>query len=138
MEEMMSSVNRVILMGHLGQDPEARQLPSGKLVVNFSLATNRRIKEGDGLRSETDWHRIVAFDKVAELSRDYLKKGRPVYIEGRLCHREWEDREGKKRRTTEVIAENLQFLPDGRRDGDAPAARTNGNARAPVSAEIPF
>lgn len=142
----MQGINRVIVAGHLGGDPEARSLPSGKAVANFSLATNRRFKDQSGaLRDDTEWHRVVVFDRLAELSRDYLRKGRLVYVEGRLQTREWEDREGKKRTTTEIVADNLQLL-GGPRDGDdgvtrrvLPAASpAQGSSAEVVAQDVPF
>jgi single-strand DNA-binding protein len=129
-------MNRVTLAGHLGRDPEIRATPSGRMVATFSVATNRRYKSEDGQTQEqTQWHRIVAFGRPAELSRDYLKKGRAVLLEGRLQTREWEDKEGRKRETTEIVMENLWFLPGGER-GDASGLASAGSG--PREAEIPF
>jgi single-strand DNA-binding protein len=113
----MGGINKVMLIGNLGQDPETRALPSGRLVANFSIATNRRFKDKEGqLQQQTEWHRVVAYGRTAELSRDYLQKGRQVFVEGRLQSREWQDKEGHKRTTTEVIIENLQLLGSARQD----------------------
>ena len=98
-------VNRVILVGHLGGDPEMRYTSSGTPVTNFSLATNERWNNQNGERQErTEWHKIVTWSKLAEISNQYLTKGQLVFIEGRIQTREWDDRDGNKRRTTEIIA----------------------------------
>jgi single-strand DNA-binding protein len=107
----MASVNKLILVGNLGRDPELRYTQSGQAVANFTLATTERFSNRDGDRQErTEWHRIVAWGRTAELCAQYLSKGRSVYIEGRLQTREWEDKEGQKRRTTEITAQTVQFL----------------------------
>lgn len=142
----MQGINRVIVAGHLGGDPETRSLASGKIVANINIATNRRFKDGSGaMRDETEWHRIVLFDRLAEVTRDYLRKGRPVYVEGRLQTREWEDREGKKRTTTEIVADNLQLLGAREADDEVTPSRSallatttsspNGQA---IAQEVPF
>ena len=108
------SVNKVILVGNLGRDPEMRHTQSGRPVANFTLATNERWRDRDGQQQErTEWHRIVLWDRLAEVATDYLAKGRQVYIEGRIQTREWEDRDGNKRYTTEIVGLNMQML--GRR-----------------------
>ena len=114
-------VNRVILVGRLGRDPEMRYTGSGAPVVNFSLATNERWSDQDGGRQErTEWHNIVVWSKLAEICNQYLTKGQLVYIEGRLQTREWDDRDGNKRRTTEVVASGMQMLsPRNQADGPA-------------------
>lgn len=107
----MASVNKVILVGNLGRDPELRYTQNGQAVANFSLATTDRWNSKEGQREErTEWHRIVAWGKTAELCAQYLGKGRSVYLEGRIQSREWEDREGQKRNTTEIVAQTIQFL----------------------------
>jgi single-strand DNA-binding protein len=121
----MASVNKVILIGNLGRDPELRYTQGGQAVANFTLATTERFPGKDGERQErTEWHRIVAWARTAELCAQYLSKGRSVYIEGRLQTREWEDKEGQKRRTTEIVAQTVQFL--GGRDGGGSAPRSSG------------
>jgi single-strand DNA-binding protein len=112
-------VNKVILVGNLGRDPEIRSLPSGQPVANFTLATNRRWKDRDGNRQEkTEWHNIVVYGKQAEIAGQYLRKGRQIFVEGRLETRSWEDRQsGEKRFKTEVICDNFQML--GGRGGGA-------------------
>jgi single-strand DNA-binding protein len=132
----MGGYNRVILIGHLGRDPETRATPSGRVVVTFSLATNRAYKDKDGqTQKQVEWHRIVGYGRVAEIVRDHLRKGREVCVEGRLQTREWQDKDGHRRWTTEVILENLQFLGGGRRD-EAPAL--DGARSGPQEAEVPF
>ena len=112
------SVNKVILVGHLGRDPEVRAIPSGQSVCNFSLATTERFTGRDGQsREQTEWHNIVAWGKQAELCGQYLKKGRQVFVEGRITSREYEARDGSgKRQRTEIVAQRVQFL------GGRPAA----------------
>jgi single-strand DNA-binding protein len=112
----MASLNKVILIGNLGRDPELRYTASGQPVATFTLATNEAWTNRNGEREErTEWHRIVAWGKLAERCSEYLSKGRQVYVEGRLQTREWEDKEGGKRRTTEITAQQLLML--GRREG---------------------
>ena len=104
-------VNKVILIGNLGQDPELRSTPSGTSVATFTLATNESWTDRDGAKQErTEWHRIVAWGKLAEICGQYLRKGRQVYIEGRLTTRSWEDRQGNQRKTTEIVAQQMLML----------------------------
>ncbi len=111
-------VNRVILVGHLGGDPEMRYTSSGTPVTNFSLATNERWNNQDGERQErTEWHKIVTWSKLAEISNQYLTKGQLVFIEGRIQTREWDDRDGNKRRTTEIIASDMRMMSPRSSDG---------------------
>jgi len=113
----MASVNKVILIGNLGRDPETRYAPSGGAICNVRIATTRNWKDkatGEK-REETEWHSVVFYDRLAEIAGEYLKKGRPVYVEGRLKTRKWQDKEGQDRYTTEIIAESMQLL--GSRDG---------------------
>ncbi len=127
-------VNKVILVGNLGRDPESRSLPSGQSVVNFSLATSRRYKDRDGNRKdETEWHNIVCFGKSAEIAAQYLTKGKMIFVEGRIQTRSWDDKDGKKQYRTEIICENFQMLGSkgdgqggGRSGGGAPSADTGG------------
>ncbi len=137
----MASVNKVILIGNLGRDPELRYTQSGQAVTNFSLATTDRFSNKSGEREErTEWHRIVAWARTAELCAQYLAKGRSVYVEGRLQTREWEDKEGQKRRTTEVVAQTVQFL-GGPRDGQQagpPPDRGGSAPDTPPTDDIPF
>jgi single-strand DNA-binding protein len=115
----MASVNKVILVGNLGRDPEMRYMPSGDALASFSIATTDTWKDKSGQRQErTEWHRISMFGKQAEVAGQYLKKGSSVYIEGRLQTRKWTDKEGHERNTTEVVADRMQML----------GGRTGGNA----------
>jgi single-strand DNA-binding protein len=113
---MAGGVNKVILIGNLGADPEVRFTPSGQAVANFRIATSESWNDKSGQKQErTEWHRIVVWGKLAELCGEYLKKGRQCYVEGRLQTREWTDKEQKKNYTTEVVANQVVFL--GGRDG---------------------
>ena len=115
---MAAGVNKVILIGNLGRDPELRYTQSGQAVANFTLATTESWNKREGGREErTEWHRIVAWGRTAELCAQYLSKGRTVYVEGRLQTRDWEDREGNKRTTTEINAQTVQFLGAPRGSG---------------------
>jgi single-strand DNA-binding protein len=108
------SVNKVILVGRLGQNPEVRYTPSGAAVANFSLATNESWTDKSGQKQErTEWHRIVVWGKLAELCSQYLSKGRQAYVEGRLQTRQWQDKDGQTKYTTEVQAQTVQFLGSG-------------------------
>ena len=122
-------VNKVILIGNLGSDPELRTTPSGTSVATFTLATNRSWTDRDGAkREETEWHRIVAWAKLAEICGQYLSKGRQVYIEGRLQTRSWKDKNDIERKTTEIVAEQMQML--GSR-GDGPRPGGGGQTGTP-------
>lgn len=111
-------LNKVMLIGNLGRDPEVRSTPSGQPVASFSLATNRRWKDRDGNRQEqTEWHNIVVWGRQAEIAGQYLAKGRQIYVEGRLQTRSWEDKQsGEKKYRTEIVCDNFQML-GGRGDG---------------------
>jgi single-strand DNA-binding protein len=110
-EEIMAGVNKVILVGNLGADPEVRYLNTGTAVANFRMATTENIRNKEGEREpRTEWHRVVAFGRLAEICGEYLNKGKQVYVEGRLRTRSWDDRDGNKRWTTEVIVINMQML----------------------------
>ncbi len=104
------SVNKVILIGNLGKDPEVRYTQSGTAVTNFTMATSRSFKKDGEKVDETEWHRVVAFGRTAEVCGEYLNKGKQVYVEGRIQTREWEDKEGNRRWTTEIIIERMQML----------------------------
>ena len=107
----MAGVNKVILVGRLGADPEVRYIGSGTAVANFNMATSSSYTDKSGEKTEkTEWHRIVAFGKLGEICGEYLAKGKQVYIEGRLQTRDWEDRDGNKRKTTEIVAGTMQML----------------------------
>ena len=124
----MGSLNKVMLIGRLGKDPEIRYTQSGSAVANFSLATSEFSKDKQGQKQErTEWHNIVAWEHLADLAQNYLKKGKQVYIEGRLQTRSWEDPQGQKRYTTEIVASTMQFL-DGGKEGGNP--NSSGNSQA--------
>jgi single-strand DNA-binding protein len=108
----MASVNKVIILGNLGRDPEVRYTPSGSAVCNLRIATTRNWKNRDSgeRQEETEWHSVVLYDRQAEIAGEYLKKGRPVYIEGRLKTRKWQDKDGNDRYTTEIVADSMQLL----------------------------
>ena len=130
----MPSVNKVILMGNLGRDPEVRFMPNGDAVCNFSIATTDSWKDKAGERQEkTEWHNIVMYRRLAEIAGEYLKKGRPVYLEGRLQTRKWQTKEGQDRYTTEVIADSMQML--GGRDG-APAQESQASSQPDTKNEF--
>jgi single-strand DNA-binding protein len=116
----MAGVNKAILIGNLGKDPELRYTPSGQAVASFSLATSEKWRDKDGnMQDRTEWHNIVVWGRQAEVAKEYLAKGRPVYIEGRIQTRSWQDKDGNTRYTTEIISQRMQFL--GSRDQGAPA-----------------
>ena len=116
----MASINKVILIGNLGRDPEVRYTPNGAAICNITIATTRNWKDKNSgeKMEETEWHRVVFFDRLAEIAGEYLKKGRPVYVEGRLKTRKWTDKDGVEKYTTEIMAENMQLL-GGREGGSA-------------------
>ncbi len=113
----MASVNKVILIGNLGRDPEVRYAPSGSAICNVTLATSRQWKDKTSgeKQEETEWHRVVFYDRLAEIAGEFLKKGRPVYVEGRLKTRKWTDKDGVEKYTTEIVADQMQLL--GSREG---------------------
>ena len=137
----MASVNKVILIGNLGRDPETRYMPSGEAVVNIALATTDNWKDKNGEKQErTEWHRVVIFGKLAEIAAEYLKKGSQVYFEGGLRTRKWTNKEGQDQYTTEIVADKMQML--GSRSGGstrmddeavAPPARNPRPAAAPAN-----
>ena len=129
----MASVNKVILVGNLGRDPETRYAPSGSAICNITMATTRQWKDkaSGERREETDWHRVVFFNRLAEIAGEYLKKGRSVYVEGRLQTRKWQDKDGKDQWTTEVIADQMQML--GGREGGG-GGGDGGFSREPAMA----
>lgn len=138
-------INKVILVGNLGRDPEVHTASSGNIVTQLSLATSRRVKNPDGAYGdEVEWHRVVCFSRTAEVARDYLSNGKQIYVEGRLRTRKYTDKQNIERYLTEVICEKLQML--GRRDdGAAPAAapaaapQHSAPAAAPMTDdEVPF
>ncbi|MBZ4415210.1 single-stranded DNA-binding protein [Myxococcus sp. RHSTA-1-4] len=127
---MAGGVNKVILIGNLGADPEVRFTPGGQAVANFRIATSDSWTDKNGQKQErTEWHRIVVWGKLAELCGEYLKKGRQCYIEGRLQTREWTDKENRKNYTTEVVANSVTFLGGGGRDAGEGMSGGGGGRR---------
>jgi single-strand DNA-binding protein len=146
----MASVNKVIIVGNLGRDPEVRYSPEGGAICNMSLATTSTWKDkaSGERREETEWHRVVMYNRLAEIAGEYLRKGRPVYIEGRLKTRKWQDKDtGADRYSTEIVADQMQML-GGREGGEgggggggnydeAPARGAGGGASRPAAAARP-
>jgi single-strand DNA-binding protein len=137
----MAGVNKVILIGNLGKDPELRYTPSGQPTASFSLATTEKWTDKNGQRQErTEWHNIVVWGKLAELVNQYLKKGRSAYVEGRISTRSWDDRDGNKKYRTEIVAREIQFLggPGQASSGDAaqdsPEPASKGGVEPPAEA----
>jgi single-strand DNA-binding protein len=127
---MARGINKVILVGHLGQDPQSRAMPSGKSVVNLRVATTDqwRDKATGENKENTEWHNVVMFDRLAEIAAEYLRKGSQIYVEGKLRTRKWQDREGQDRYTTEIVANEMQMLggrsgSGGSYERSAPPAR---------------
>jgi single-strand DNA-binding protein len=122
----MASVNKVIIVGNLGRDPEIRYTPNGSAVCNVTIATSRvrKNKDSGDKTEDTEWHRVVFFDKLAEIAGEYLKKGRSVYVEGRLQTRKWQDKDGVEKYTTEIVASEMQML--GSREGMGQGAAGGG------------
>ena len=140
-------VNKVILVGNLGRDPEVRTTPSGQPVASFSLATNRRWRDREGNRQEqTEWHNIVCWGRQAEIAGQYLTKGKQIYVEGRLQTRSWDDKQsGEKRYRTEIVCDNFQMLGTRGDMGSSDAYSSRGAAAAsqvadagPEDDDIPF
>lgn len=140
----MASVNKVILVGNLGRDPEVRYMPNGDAVCNFSIATTDTWKDKTGEKQErTEWHSIVMYRKLAEIAGEYLKQGSPVYIEGRLQTRKWQTKEGQDRYTTEIISDKMQMLgskTDASQQKDtAPKQKSNDASNfEDIPDDIPF
>ena len=149
------SVNKVILVGRLGRDPETRYTGAGQAVCNFSLATDESFKDRSGERQKrTEWHKIVVWGKQAEIAQQYLKKGAQIYLEGRIQSREWNDKEGQKRTSFEIVATNFRMLgsrsesvggashasaPAGNHEADSPAPPADDQSGPEVTDEdIPF
>lgn len=131
----MAGVNRVILIGNLGRDPEIRQLENGAKVASFSLATTESYKGKDGNRvDQTEWHNIVLWRGLAEVAEKFLKKGNTIYVEGKIRTRSWEDKEGNKRYTTEIIGDNMTMI-GGRKDQDGTPA-PGGSTSIPEQPDI--
>jgi single-strand DNA-binding protein len=130
----MAGINKVILIGNLGKDPELRYTPGGQAVASFSLATSEKWRDKDGvMQDKTEWHNIVVWGRQAEVAKEYLAKGKQVYIEGRIQTRSWEDKEGNKRYTTEIVGQRMQFL--GTRDSGKEAP-SDMPAEAPPVGDI--
>jgi len=150
----MASVNKVILIGNLGKDPETRYMSNGEAVTNITLATTDTWKDKNGEKQEkTEWHRVTFYRKLAEIAGEYLKKGRSVYIEGSLATRKWTDKQGVERYTTEIIASDMKMLgnrgagtgstdSDESHDNHTPPSSGNGKAPGPTGfddlEDIPF
>jgi len=131
---MAQGINKVILIGNLGNDPELKSIPSGNSVCEFSLATNESWTDKSGQKQDrTEWHRIVVWGKTGENCAKYLSKGRQCYVEGRLRTRSWEDKEGNKRYTTEIVASTVQFLGGGQG-----GSSSGGGERNASQDDIPF
>jgi len=143
---MARGINKVILVGNLGKDPETRYMPNGKAVTDFSIATSEswKDKQTGEQREQTEWHSVVMYDRLAEIAAEYLRKGSQVYIEGKLRTRKWQDKEGRDRYTTEVISNEMQMLGSrggggaGTESRSEPRATGGGGERAaPASAPAP-
>ncbi len=132
---MARGVNKVILIGNLGKDPEIRYTQNGTAVVNFTLATTDSWTKDGETNERTEWHNIVAWARLAEICNQYLQKGKQVYIEGRIQTRKWEDRDGNTRYTTEIVAQNMQML-GGRGDDDSRVSKQH--PADPGADDIPF
>jgi single-strand DNA-binding protein len=140
---MARGINKVILVGNLGADPETRYMPSGKAVTNIRIATSEgwKDKQTGDMQERTEWHRVVLFDKLGEIAAEYLRKGSQVYIEGSLRTRKWQDKEGKDQYSTEIVAREMQMLGSrgGAGGGEGRAERrpaaVEDRASAPVSAD---
>ena len=133
---MAGSINKVILIGRLGRDPEMRYTPGGKAVTNFTMATSESWKDDSGEKQEhTEWHRIVMWGKMAELADKHLSKGSQVYIEGKISTKEWTDKEGVKRYTTEIVASHMTFLGE---KGEGKSHEAPADDSADPCTDIPF
>ena len=132
----MGSVNKVILLGRLGADPELRYTGGGQPVANFRIATTERIKRNENWEERTEWHRVVVWGKLAENCSQYLSKGREVYVEGRLQTRQWNDQNGNTRYTTEIVAREVVFLSGGRQQ-NGPGQSAGPQANEPPPPEVP-
>ncbi len=134
----MASINKVIIIGNLGKDPEVRYMPSGSAICNITVATTRQWKNKDSgeKMEETEWHRVSFFDRQAEIAGEYLKKGSSVYVEGRLKTRKWTDKEGVERYTTEIVSDVMQLL-GSRQGGGAPSGGDDDGGYTERSAPAP-
>lgn len=140
----MASVNKVIVLGNLGKDPEMRYTPNSEAVCNFSIATTENWKDKDGVKKEkTEWHNIVMYRKLAEIAGEYLKKGSAVYLEGKLQTRKWQTKEGQDRYSTEIIADQMQMLGGKSAPSEVSAKpirehKTQPNTFDDLEQDIPF
>lgn len=143
---MSRGINKVILVGNLGADPDVRYMPNGKAVTNIRIATSEQWKDretGDQ-KEKTEWHTVVLFDKLGEIAGEYLRKGSQVYIEGSLRTRKWQDKEGKDRYSTEIVARDMQMLGGRAQGGERPARQERAHASEPAPAgefddlDVPF
>jgi len=134
---MAKSLNKVMLIGRLGQDPEIRYTQDGTAVATLSVATDTPIKRGDAWESETEWHRVVAWRRLAEVAGEYMNKGTLVYVEGRLKTRSWEDRDGNKRWTTEIVARDIMML-GGRGESAGGSGGDLAPPEPPPEDDVPF
>ena len=133
-------INKVILVGRLGKDPEVRYTPDGTMVTNFTMATDENYKDKNGEKvQKTEWHRIVTFGKLAEICGNYLVKGKLVFVEGKIRTNSWDDKEGVKRYSTEIVANDMKML-DSKGQGQAPgkANDTNYNSAPPPNSDTPM
>jgi single-strand DNA-binding protein len=130
---MSFGVNKAIIVGYVGQDPDVRYMPNGKQVTNIRVATSESWKKDGEKQERTEWHSVVAFEKLAEIMGQYLKKGAPVYIEGKIQTRKWQDKEGKDRYSTEIVASQMQMIGRAEAKEKQPAA-----AEFEDDKEIPF
>jgi len=144
----MASVNKVILVGNLGRDPETRYTADGAAITNITIATSDRWKDKTSgeMKEATEWHRVAFFGRLAEIAGEYLKKGRSVYVEGRLRTRKWQDKEGQDRYTTEIVADQMQMLgsregmggdPDAADESRAPSRSAGGGSKPAASKPAP-
>jgi single-strand DNA-binding protein len=132
----MASVNKVIIVGNLGRDPETRYMPEGGAITNISVATTDKWKDKNGeMQEKTEWHRVAFFGKLAEIAGEYLKKGSQVYVEGRLQTRKWQDKEGNDKYTTEIVAQQMQMLGSRQGMGGAGAEREASPEREGAAAK---
>lgn len=143
----MASVNKVIIVGNLGKDPDVRHSANGDAITNITVATTYAFGKGDDRKEETEWHRVVFFGKLAEIAGQYLEKGKPVYIEGRLRTRKWQNKEGQDQYTTEIVADQMQMLGgrDSGQERQAPKPAPSkpqppkpADGHDDIDSEIPF
>lgn len=141
---MSGSLNKVMIIGNLGQDPEVKAIPNGTKVANFTICTSEKYKRKDGTQvNNTEWHRIVMWRGLAEIAEKYLRKGSNVYIEGKLTTRSWDDKNGQKRYTTEIVADNMQMLGGNKQGEQAPQSApqstpASGNMPPAPEDDLPF